>query len=245
MIDLSALPIEKWMELNAKLQQKKRALRADLKERGVLVKDKANKYDKYKYFSEAGYKKLFTELFSKHGLEITSSAHEVVAFEGSNAQPFGRRAHMSFTLSDCDTGFYEVSEITGDGVDKGDKGLYKAYTGALKYYLADTFMVATGDEPENDDGGEDEQPQDLRNKPQQQQQQPPQQQQPQQPHVTGFANEAQCALLRQYYGDRVAGMLATHKVSRLEELPAEAANKYILIAIEARKKKALENGAGN
>lgn len=239
MIDLSALPIEKWLELNAKLQQKKQALRADLKERGVLAKDKANKYDKYKYFSEAGYKKLFTELFSKHGLEIAASVREVVSFDGSNALPFGRRAHMSFMLSDCDTGFFEVSEVAGDGMDKGDKGLYKAYTGALKYYLADTFMVATGDEPENsnDDEDEDERPKSRRSK--------PQQPQPPQPHVTGLANEEQCALLRQYYGERVAGMLATHNVSRLEEMPAEAAHKYILIAIEARKKKEQENGAGN
>lgn len=232
MIDLSALPVEKWLELNAKLQQKKQALRADLRERGILAKDKQNKFDKYKYFSEAGYKKLFTELFSKHGLEITSSVREVITFDGSNTQPFGRRAHMSFTLSDCETGFYEVSEIAGDSVDKGDKGLYKAYTGALKYYLADTFMVATGDEPENDDNDEKEHPQT----------------QPQpttkQPHLEGFADEEQCALLRQYYGERLTGMLEYHKVSRVEEMPAKAAHQYILTAIASRNKGA-QNGAGN
>ena len=35
-------------------------------------------------------------------------------------------------------------------MDKGDKAGYKAFTGALKYYLADTFMVATGDDPEKE-----------------------------------------------------------------------------------------------
>ena len=35
-------------------------------------------------------------------------------------------------------------------MDKGDKALYKAKTGALKYFLADNFMVATGDDPETE-----------------------------------------------------------------------------------------------
>ena len=35
-------------------------------------------------------------------------------------------------------------------LDKGDKAGYKANTGAIKYYLANTFMVATGDDPETE-----------------------------------------------------------------------------------------------
>ena len=57
---------------------------------------------------------------------------------------------LKFILTDIDTGFYEETVITGEGIDKGDKAGYKAYTGALKYYLANTFMVATGDDPEKD-----------------------------------------------------------------------------------------------
>jgi hypothetical protein len=57
---------------------------------------------------------------------------------------------LDFILTDIETGFYEVTTITGEGIDKGDKAGYKAYTGALKYYLANTFMVATGDDPEKE-----------------------------------------------------------------------------------------------
>ena len=57
---------------------------------------------------------------------------------------------MRPSLTDIDTGFYEETTITGEGIDKGDKAGYKAYTGALKYYLANTFMVATGDDPEKE-----------------------------------------------------------------------------------------------
>ena len=61
---------------------------------------------------------------------------------------------LEFELMDIDTGFGETTVITGEGIDKGDKAGYKAYTGALKYFLANTFMVATGDDPEKDSPSE-------------------------------------------------------------------------------------------
>ena len=123
-----------WLELNAKLQQKKRALRADLSERGVLKRAGNNAYDKYKYFSEAQYKELFTELLSKHGLELNFDEIEYITFSVEGKQPNGRMPKLRFYLYDVDTGFYETTTITGEGIDKGDKAGYKAYTGALKYY---------------------------------------------------------------------------------------------------------------
>lgn len=139
-----------WLAMNAKLQQKKNALRKTLKEKGVLQKGGNNSYDKYKYFSEAQYKELFTELFSKHGLELKFTELEYNTFEGTEKQANGRMPKLQFTLFDTETGFFENTVVTGEGIDKGDKAGYKAYTGALKYYLANTFMVATGDDPEKE-----------------------------------------------------------------------------------------------
>ena len=148
---IEKLDIKQWLELNSKLQQKKNALRKALKEKGVLKKDKTNDYDHYSYFSEAGYKELFTELFSKCGLELTSNEIAYESFETtSEKQQSGRKVTFEFKLSDIDTGFYEVSKISGEGFDKGDKAGYKADTGAIKYYLANTFLVATGDDAEQD-----------------------------------------------------------------------------------------------
>lgn len=135
-------------DLNAKLQTKKNLLRKALFKKGVVARDRTNEFDRYKYFSEAGYKKLFTELFSNAGLELTTTIDEVERFTVDGKQNNGRRVKVIFTLSDVETGFAETSTFYGEGFDKGDKGLYKAYTGALKYYLANTFMVATGDDPE-------------------------------------------------------------------------------------------------
>lgn len=138
------------LAMNAKLQQKKREVRKVLKSRGVLKREGDNKFDRYKYFSEAQYKLLFTELFSEYGLEMKFNEESYESFEGSEKQANGRMAKITFSLIDTDTGFAEDSTITAEGIDKGDKAGYKAYTGALKYWLADTFMVATGDDPETE-----------------------------------------------------------------------------------------------
>lgn len=147
---INNLEPNEWLKLNASLQKKKNSLRKALKEKGVLKKGGNNSYDNYRYFSEAQYKELFTELFSDAGLELSFNEIEYLTFEGSQKQANGRMPRLTFILTDIDTGFYEDTTITGEGIDKGDKAGYKAYTGALKYYLANTFMVATGDDPEEE-----------------------------------------------------------------------------------------------
>lgn len=159
--------IELFLKNNAALQMKKNALRKELAQKGVLKKEGKNDFDHYKYFSEAQYKELFTDLFSKHGLELKSSEISYTAFDGSQKQPFGRLVKVEFCLIDCDTGFYELSYVTGEGLDKGDKAGYKANTGAIKYYLADTFLVATGDDPENENNATTAAPQKTTKQPQQ------------------------------------------------------------------------------
>lgn len=136
------------LALNAKLQIKKNALRKMLKEKGVLKKGGVNEYSKYSYFTEAQYKELFTGLFSEVGLELKFTEIEYATFDAGKSN--GRMPKLMFTLMDIDTGYGEETVITGEGLDTGDKAGYKAYTGALKYYLANTFMVATGDDPEKD-----------------------------------------------------------------------------------------------
>lgn len=144
------LEVEEWLKLNGLLQKKKNLLRKALKEKGILKKGATNSFDNYNYFSEAQYKELFTELFSEYGLELKFNELEYATFEGSEKQANGRMPKLQFNLIDIETGFFEETIITGEGIDKGDKAGYKAYTGALKYYLANTFMVATGDDPETE-----------------------------------------------------------------------------------------------
>lgn len=145
---LEKIDVAEFLKMNAHLQAKKNKLRTTLYSMGVLGKKGSNNYDHYTYFSEAQYKSLFTELFSGAGLELKFSELSYDTFEGPEKQANGRMPKLEFLLFDIDTGFFERTVITGEGIDKGDKAGYKAYTGALKYYLANTFMVATGDDPE-------------------------------------------------------------------------------------------------
>ncbi len=57
---------------------------------------------------------------------------------------------MAFAIIDAETGTTIERPWIGTGQDKGDKGADKAYTGAVKYFLMKTFMIPTGDDPEND-----------------------------------------------------------------------------------------------
>lgn len=199
------LTIKEYHELNAKLQQKKNALRKELKERGVLKKGGKNDYDHYTYFSEAQYKELFTELFSKHGLELNFNEISYEMFEGTEKQSNGRLTKVEFELIDIDSGFSETSVITGEGIDKGDKAGYKAYTGALKYYLADKFMVATGDDAEKD--SPNEKMNDVK---------------------TRKASPKQVEVLAKVYqGDNLTKLLQLCKIERLEDMPMDKASELI------------------
>ena len=138
-------------DLVSKLQIKKNKLRNKLKEKGILVKGATNDYDNYEYFSEAQYKELFTELFCTNGLEFDSSEVNVQNIDGTDKQPFAIFVTMEYTITDIDTGYSIKSIHSGIAIDKGDKAIYKAKTGALKSYLASTFLVATKDDPERTD----------------------------------------------------------------------------------------------
>lgn len=194
--------LDDFLKYNAKLQKKKNALRKALKEKGVMAKDKNNTFDHYNYFSEAGYKLLFTELFSEYGLELTSSEIEYKQFNGINEKmPNGRIVTFEFTLTDIDTGFFEVSKVSGEGLDKGDKAGYKADTGALKYYLANTFMVATGDDPENES--------------------------PESKQIVKATPKQIKILAENYTGENLTKLLEVNHIQKLEDMPKQKATELV------------------
>ena len=204
-MNLDNLEPKIWLELNAKLQAKKNALRKDLKSKGILKKGGQNDYDNYSYFSEAQYKELFTELFSKNNLELKFSELEYNTFEGSGKNCNGRMTRLEFTLIDVETGFFETTVITGEGMDKGDKAGYKAYTGAVKYYLADTFLVATGDDAEKESPEENMNTKSERK-----------------------ASPKQIELLQKYYtGENLEKLLQVNSISKIEDLPMQKASDII------------------
>jgi hypothetical protein len=58
---------------------------------------------------------------------------------------------LTYQFVDTQTGVSVTVPWTGAGADVGgDKGLYKAYTGGLKYALLSLFLLPTTDDPEHD-----------------------------------------------------------------------------------------------
>jgi len=55
---------------------------------------------------------------------------------------------MLFSFHDGDSGEVLSRAWCGAGTDKEDKGIYKAMTGGEKYFLLKTFLIPTGDDPE-------------------------------------------------------------------------------------------------
>lgn len=118
-------------------------------------KDGKNMHQQYKYISEAQYKKNFKVARRKAGLlwECECVSHEFIP-------AISDKMHMIISdfvgrLTDPDTGEYREYHFSGSGADNGDKALYKAYTGGLKFFLADQYLVAEGNDPENDEYEDD------------------------------------------------------------------------------------------
>lgn len=59
-------------------------------------------------------------------------------------------AVFEFDFVDGDTGETYTVRVPGQGQDSGDKAAYKALTGAVKYALMKTFLIPTGDDPEEE-----------------------------------------------------------------------------------------------
>lgn len=56
---------------------------------------------------------------------------------------------VKYKIVDIESGEFEIVASTGQGADGQDKGGPKAMTGAYKYMLRQTFMIPTGDDPDN------------------------------------------------------------------------------------------------
>ena len=113
-------------------------------------KDGINRYQSYKYITEKQYKQNFAKALKEAGLlwKMECVGYEIVP-------DISEKMHLIIckfkgTITDPDSGAYEVYEFYGSGADNGDKALYKAITGGHKFFLASNFNVAEDNDPEND-----------------------------------------------------------------------------------------------
>jgi hypothetical protein len=134
----------------AKLYGKISAVTAEVNR---IPKNGRNTFHNYTYATESDITDGLRELLAAHGLAFLPPS--VISWErdttADNPKQGPRtRVQMEFAIACCDTGELYTAMVWGEGQDSGDKGFYKAYTGAVKYFLMKTFLIATGDDPEHD-----------------------------------------------------------------------------------------------
>lgn len=130
-------------ETNQGILNKLYSIMAEIPEIG---KDKTNSFHGYKYTSEYAIKTAIHPLLVKHKVMFTTTLVDIKRETDITS------IKLEYCFSDIETGEKISGVMPGEGQDKGDKGVYKAITGAIKYILTTTFLIATGDDPENDEG---------------------------------------------------------------------------------------------
>ena len=123
---------------------------------GHIEKKGRNDFHKYDYVREADVVQKIREVLIEFKVFLfsTISERQCVEYVGSRGdKQFLITVKIQFTFVDCESGEQFAAEFYGDGLDKGDKGIYKAMTGAQKYALLKTFLIPTGDDPEDDSRG--------------------------------------------------------------------------------------------
>jgi hypothetical protein len=130
------------------------ALHAVMQDVPYVQKTGVNQFHKYRYAGEADLLEKLRPALLRHGLLLIPSAEMVTP-----ADPHGNvTVHVEYTLAHKDGDVWpEKIGAIGCGNDRsrdgkiGDKGLYKALTGANKYLLFKLFQIETGDDPETDE----------------------------------------------------------------------------------------------
>lgn len=126
------------------------AIHAVMEEVGYVQKKGKNDFHKYRYAGEADLLQALRPAMLKHGLVLIPSSRITGHDEFGNTH-----VEVSYTLAHTDGSVWpDKISAAGSGNDKnskggvGDKGTYKAITGANKYLLFKLFQIETGDDPE-------------------------------------------------------------------------------------------------
>jgi ERF superfamily len=119
---------------------------------GYVQKRGHNERFNYSYVTAADIAGSVGDILAELGVVVIPSLEEISYEPASGrreATPMAR-VIMAYTFCDADTGEEVIATAAGQGLDAGDKAPYKAMTGALKYALLQTFLLATGDDPEDE-----------------------------------------------------------------------------------------------
>jgi len=121
---------------------------------GYIQKRGVNERFNYSYVTAADIAGIIGDALSELGVVVLPSLDSIA--QDKQSTPRGTeqitRVVMSYTFLDSESSERLTVKVPGEGRDPGDKAPYKAMTGALKYALLQSFLIATGDDPEDEVG---------------------------------------------------------------------------------------------
>lgn len=125
-----------------------------LGEIGKVEKTGHNAFHNYDYVTENDLVYAVRDKLSAAGIFVFTSTetqgHELLT-SADGKQSLLTTVTTLYTFVDGESGETFSVKSQGQGSDNGDKGGYKAITGAMKYFLYKCFMIPTGDDPEGDE----------------------------------------------------------------------------------------------
>ncbi len=117
----------------------------------LIPKRGQNTFNNYAYATAEDIIQAVRLPLSKHGLLVFSSLRDRTSETITTAQgkpAFRERITVRFVVTDGESELH--FDVPGEGQDTGDKGIYKALTGATKYALRSLLQLPIGDDPEAD-----------------------------------------------------------------------------------------------
>ncbi len=150
--------MEKEFNLAAIPEGLAKKLSAIMRDSGYLKQEGRNQAQNYNYLSEEQLVFKLRELMNKHGVVMipTVRSYEIdrverKAYKGDTPPPFiMATVTVDYKIIDGDTGDAATGSMIGTGIDGGDKHIYKAITGANKYFLMKLFQIPSGNDPEKE-----------------------------------------------------------------------------------------------
>lgn len=118
-----------------------------------IPKSGRNEFHRYDYATEADVVEAVRHGMAERRLVMFPSVEDVAFIDVASEKGKSQRlctAKVVFTVEDGDSGETRSFKMVGQGMDQGDKAFYKAITGAEKYAVMKLFMMATGDDAEQD-----------------------------------------------------------------------------------------------
>ena len=117
---------------------------------GYVQKRGHNERHNYSYVMAADLAGSVGEILAELGVIVIPQLQSISTETPRSSSDRIARIVMNYRFLDARSGEELTVRVPGEGADAGDKAPYKAMTGALKYALLQSFLLATGDDPEDE-----------------------------------------------------------------------------------------------